>query len=279
MTSENNIVVTKPNNKEPYMADDLDILRKIPDTGHREEAIDIDAKEFEKLIESRRSVRVFEQGVSIPDDIVNKCLDHALNAPNSSNMQPWEFYWVKSPDKLETLQQLCMGQAAARTAPTIIVAVATMDTWNRNRLEMIKQFDQEEKPVPRGAYHYYEKISKLAYTQGPLGLFGILKKIIFTFKRLKGEVVPGAPTDHSDMRVWAHKSTALACENLMLAFRAYGYDSCPMEGLDHKRVAKLLGIDGRDAEVCMAISAGKRAKNGVYGRRIRFSKDWFVKEI
>ena len=29
---------------------------------------------------------------------------------------------------------------------------------------------------------------------------------------------------------------ALACENLMLALRAYGYDSCPMEGMDSKRI-------------------------------------------
>ena len=36
------------------------------------------------------------------------------------------------------------------------------------------------------------------------------------------------------MAVWAHKSTALACENLMLSLRAYGYDSCPMEGMDSK---------------------------------------------
>jgi nitroreductase len=265
------------------MADDLDILRKIPDTGYREERVEIDTSEFEKVINSRRSVRVFEPGVTIPDSIVEKCLEHGLNAPNSSNMQPWEFYWVQSPDKLKKLQELCLGQAAARTAPTIIVAVARRDTWNRNRLAMLKSFDNKEKEtgekVPKGAYVYYEKIAKLAYTQGFLGSFGFLKKVLFFFKRLKGDIVPGAPTGKSDMRVWAHKSTALACENIMLSFRAYGYDSCPMEGLDHERVKELLGLKGTQAEICMAISAGKRAENGIYGERIRFDKDWFIKKV
>ena len=80
------------------------------------------------------------------------------------------------------------------------------------------------------------------------------------------------------MRVWAHKSTALACENLMLAFRAFGYDSCPMEGFDPKRVKKLLNLP-KKAEVCMIISAGKRAENGVFTPRIRMKRDKFIFEI
>ncbi len=80
------------------------------------------------------------------------------------------------------------------------------------------------------------------------------------------------------MRVWAHKSTALACENLMLSLRAFGYDSCPMEGMDSKRIQKLLQLPN-EAEICMVISAGKRADNGIYGKRIRFDNSLFIKEI
>mgnify|MGYP001407271027 FL=1 len=80
------------------------------------------------------------------------------------------------------------------------------------------------------------------------------------------------------MRVWAHKTTALACENLMLALRAYGYDSCPMEGMDSKRIRKMLNLP-RSAEVSMVISAGKRADNGVYGKRFRLDSDNFIKII
>jgi nitroreductase len=80
------------------------------------------------------------------------------------------------------------------------------------------------------------------------------------------------------MRVWAHKSTALACENLMLSFRAFGYDSCPMEGMDERRVQKLLGLP-RSAEVCMVISAGKRAKHGIYDQQFRMDQSLFIFEV
>jgi len=64
----------------------------------------------------------------------------------------------------------------------------------------------------------------------------------------------------------------------MLALRAYGFDSCPMEGMDPERIRRMLDLP-RAAEVCMVISAGKRAPNGVYGNRIRFDQDFFVKEV
>ena len=85
-------------------------------------------------------------------------------------------------------------------------------------------------------------------------------------------------TSYSDMRVWSHKTTALACQNLMLSFRAFGYDSCPMEGIDSARIKKLLNLSKCD-QICMVISAGKRASNGVYGKRIRFKKENFIKEV
>jgi nitroreductase len=80
------------------------------------------------------------------------------------------------------------------------------------------------------------------------------------------------------MKIWAHKSTALACQNLMLSLRAYGYDSCPMEGMDSKQIKKLLNLPRR-AQITMVISAGKRAENGVYGKQIRFDSDDFIKII
>ena len=86
------------------------------------------------------------------------------------------------------------------------------------------------------------------------------------------------PKSNSDMKIWAHKSTALACQTLMLALRAFGYDSCPMEGIDSHRIKKLLKIP-KTAQISMVISAGCRAENGVYGKRFRLKKDNFIKII
>ena len=79
------------------------------------------------------------------------------------------------------------------------------------------------------------------------------------------------------MVVWASKTVALACQNFMIAMRASGFDTCPMEGFDAVRVTKLLNLP-RDARIVMVISAGQRAPNGVYGPQIRFDDSLFIKE-
>ena len=62
----------------------------------------------------------------------------------------------------------------------------------------------------------------------------------------------------------------------MLAMRAHGFDTCPMEGFDSYRVKRLLGLP-LSAGVTMVISAGKRAEGGIYGPRFRFDQDLIVK--
>ena len=50
-------------------------------------------KEFDKIVRTRRSVRKFKN-VDISDDKVKNSILHASLAPNSSNLQLWEFYHV-----------------------------------------------------------------------------------------------------------------------------------------------------------------------------------------
>jgi nitroreductase len=251
------------------------ILPKIPATKYREIAAETNWAEFEKVLRSRRSVRVYT-GEAIPEVVVQKCLDMALLAPNSSNLQPWEFHRVISKDKKALLVQACLGQSAARTAAELIVCVARIKTWQRNARQNLK-FYESLADSPKSLLAYYQKIVPLVYSQGPVGIFGLIKRPLLWLVGFF-RPTPRAPVGKADMRIWAHKSTALACENLMLAFRAAGFDTCPMEGMDENRIRKILKLDS-DAEVCMVISAGRRAENGVYGPQIRFARDQFVKQI
>ena len=73
----------------------VDIFKKIPKFKFEEKAVKTNSAEFCKVAESRRSVRVYTEE-KIPEDVMKKCLEIALLAPNSSNLQPWEFYWVRS---------------------------------------------------------------------------------------------------------------------------------------------------------------------------------------
>jgi nitroreductase len=70
------------------------------------------------------------------------------------------------------------------------------------------------------------------------------------------------------MRVVVHKTNALAAQIFMLAMANEGYDTCPMEGFDSRRVKKLLKLP-YGAEITMVVACGIREEGGVWGNRMR----------
>lgn len=238
---------------------------------YKEELPEIDVEEFRKVVRSRRSVRRFLPD-PVPDDVVKDCLELATLAPNSSNLQPWAFYVVQTEENRQKLAAACMGQNAAKTAPLLIAMVARTDTWKQNSLRTLDVWPEET--IPKIVKDYYGRLALIHYNQGPFGLLGLAKRVAGAIAGI-AKAVPRGPYSQSEMRVWAAKSTALACENLMLALRAHGYDSCPMEGFDEWRVKKILKVP-KDGFVVMVIAAGKRAEDGVYHPRFRFPIDEFV---
>jgi nitroreductase len=253
-----------------------DLFDQVPEFEHVSPAIETNAAEFEKVVRSRRSTRVYNSE-PIPEAVMRKCLELTLLAPNSSNLQPWEFYWVRSAAQKKELVRFCLSQPAAKTAQELIVCVARLDTWKRNRQLMLHALQSVAGNVPESVLTYYRKIVPLAYGQGIFYLLSPFKKLLMNVMAWR-RPLPRGPSSKADMRVWAHKSTALACENLMLSLRAFGFDSCPMEGFDEPRIRKLLKLP-RAAEICMVVSAGKRAENGIYGQQIRFDKSLSVFEV
>lgn len=229
---------------------------------------EINVEEFRKVVRSRRSVRRFTEE-PVPREVLNDCLDLAMLAPNSSNLQPWEFYVVTTPDLKSRLAKACLNQNAARTAPVLIAIVARTDTWRENARKALDQWPEDH--LPGIVEKYYSKIAPIHYNQGPFGVLGAAKKAAGLLVGLT-RPVPRGPYSPAEMKIWATKSTALAAENLMLALRAHGYDSCPMEGFDECRVRKLLEIP-RKGLVVMVLAAGRRADRGVYSQQYRFARE------
>src|ERR1051326_1096885 len=233
------------------------------------------APSFDDLVRSRRSIRLFDPEAEVPESTINAALDLAMLAPNSSNLQPWEFYWVRSPAKKKELARLCMSQPPARTAAELIVFVARTGTWRRN-CAAIRSLLESDPKSPTGALRYYRLGAPLMYTQAA-NFLAALKHVAFNLQGLT-KPMPREPNFEWGMQMWATKSVCLAASIFMLAIRSHGYDSCPMEGCDQRRIKSLLELP-RDARVCMVIAVGKRAEEGVYGKRIRLDRSWFVKEV
>ena len=233
----------------------------------------IKVEHFRQVVTSRRSVRKFTDK-PIPKAVLDDCLDMALLAPCSSGLQPWEFYVVKSADKKAKLVKACMSQLAAKTAQELIVCVARTDRIDDFSKKMLREWPMPD--IPMAVRRYYQLIP-YAYKPGPLNSFALMKKAAFTVGGLLGPV-PRGPYTTSEVKLWAAKSTALACENLVLALRAHGFDSCMMEGFDEVRVKKLLQL-GDEAFPIMVVGAGERADDGVFWPQLRFERALFVREV
>jgi nitroreductase len=142
---------------------------------------------------------------------------------------------------------------------------------------MLGLFNPEKIAKRKSAYQYHNVVIPMAYEQGILEWRGWVKRLAMWARGLS-KPTPRSPKSNSDMRVIGHKSVALACENLMLAFRANGYDTCPMEGFDSRMTRRILQLP-RGAEVNMIVSCGIRDERGVWGERMRIPFNEVYKRI
>ena len=232
-------------------------------------------KEFDKIVRIRRSVRRYKK-TEINDDDVKDSILHASLAPNSSNLQLWEFYHVTSEKLMKRISEACFNQPAARTANQFVVIVTRKDLWNKRRIFNIntiknKTLNASDKSLKNRdlALKYYKYLIPTIYKEF-FGLLGYIRyinaMIIGLFRPIYRQVT------NSDMRVVAHKSSALAAQNFMLSMTSKGYDTCPMEGFDSLRVKRILSLP-YSSEINMVISCGIRDDDGVYGKQIRVPFD------
>ena len=232
-------------------------------------------------IRRRRSVRAFLPE-HIPDSVLNACFDLAILAPTSHNLECWQMIDVRDANRLAALRHLCLDQPAATTAPHLIVAVARPDMWRRGRAMMLEHIAREKvDPTLPTALREFLPLFELKYRlqipflfeDGPFHILAPFKRFLMWCRAWFKPMMRG-PFGHHEQALWAIKTTALACENLMLALTAHGFDSCPMEGFDEPRVKRLLSLP-RAAEVVMVIAAGRGAEGGVIPQ-IRFSRDHYI---
>jgi nitroreductase len=241
-------------------------------------------KRVSEAIHYRRSVRIYDHEKSIDKTIVKKCIEQASLAPNSSNMQLWEFYHITSKDIIDKIAPFCFNQNAAKTAQQLVVFVVRKDLWKKRAKANLSFMDAnfgannpktKQSSREKVARNYYGKIIPFAYADflGILGYFKFLMTLIIgLFKPIYREV------RKSDMRIVAHKTCGLAAQNFMLSMAAEGYDTCPMEGSDTWRIKNLLGLPFA-SEVNMIVSCGIRKPEGVYGDRFRIPFDEVYKEV
>ncbi|MCD8539446.1 MAG: nitroreductase family protein [Leadbetterella sp.] len=229
---------------------------------------------FEEIVRYRRSVRIYDPEKPLDTGKVRHCLELASLAPNSSNMQLWEFYHVTSPDVLQAISRACLDQSSAKTAMEIVVFVTRQDLYRKRsramlayEIEAIEKFSPAERKAARikNRKLYYGFLMPFIYARF-FGLLGWIRKFV-TF--LTGFFRPiTRQMTEAEMKAVVHKSCALAAQTFMLAMAAEGYDTCPLEGFDSRLMKRILKLPA-GAEINMVIPCGTRKPEGVRDVQIR----------
>lgn len=226
-----------------------------------------------EIINYRRSVRNYK-AVSIDDEKVKQCIELATLAPNSSNMQLWEFYHITDTDVLKNLSIACLNQESATTAQQMVVFVTRQDLYQKRAKKMLEletlnihknsPQEKQDKRINRWKM-YYGKVMPFLYMRF-FGILGLLRKTVVNVIGIFRPIV--YQVSENDMRVVVHKTCALAAQTFMLAMADENYDTCPMEGFDSTRVKRILNLP-YGAEINMVVSCGIREETGVWGDRMR----------
>lgn len=238
---------------------------------------------FSDIVNYRRSIRNYS---SIPIDCerVKECLQLATLAPNSSNMQLWEFYHIINRETLKHLSKACLNQESATTAQQMVVLVTRQDLYLKRAKRMLELETQNiHKNSPKEKQEkriktwkvYYGMLMPILYTRC-FGIFGLVRKLFVNSVGIWKPII--YQVSENDMRVVVHKTCALAAQTFMLAMANEKYDTCPMEGFDSRRIKQILTLPN-GAEINMVISCGIRDQKGVWGDRMRIPFDEVYKSI
>ncbi len=240
---------------------------------------------LEQLLNFRRSVRYFDEEKELDTEKVKHCIELATLAPNSSNMQLWEFYHITEPEMLKKMSHACLDQRATGTAKQIVVFVTRRDL-HRKRSKAILEFEkgniakysppERQESRWKNRQLYYGRLMPFIYSRF-FGLLGIFRKILSTSISLFRPMT--TTISESDMRVVVHKTCGLAAQTFMIAMAEEGYDTCPVEGFDSRRVKKLLNLPC-SAEINMVIPCGiRKGTRGIWGERFRVPFEEVYKKI
>ena len=238
------------------------------------------SNEFQQIVNYRRSNRKFDESIPVPHEVIQKSLERAILSPNSSNMQLWEFYWIRSEEMKKQFVPFCMNQSAARTAQEMVVFVTRRDLWSKRakwNFQKIKESSEGQTHIlAKKGLDYYGKAIPLVYMWDPFGLIGLIRRsICFLIGLTRPFVRLGG---NAEQRITVHKSCALAAQTFMLSVAAEGFHSCPMEGFDKYRVKRVLGLPW-GAEINMIIAVGKGTEDGIWGPRFRVPYEEVVFEV
>jgi nitroreductase len=173
-----------------------------------------------EAITARRAIKHYDPAHVMTDAETRQLLEAAMQAPTAFNIQHWRFVTVIDPELRKQIRAVAWDQAQVTDASLLIVLCADKDAWQKD------------------AARYWK--------DAPQPVQDFLVPAIGQYYAGRDQV----------QRDECMRSCGLAGMTIMLAAKAMGYDSCPMDGFDFDAVAKIIKLP-EDHVISFMIAVGK----------------------
>lgn len=210
-----------------------------------------------QVIRQRQAVRSFSPR-EVAEETIRELIELSNRAPSAYNIQPWHFIVVRDIELRRLLHELTLKQIQVLEAPVSVVFIADPNCWKES-YERVLNLGVASNALSKEQADFCRKSVQFIFEIAPYGLFGFIKKLIHPFLRFK-QPLPDLLYSYADICRYVKAQTNFAAANFMLAARAAGLDTCPMESFDEYRVKKLLKIPPQ-MTVALIISLGYRSED------------------
>ena len=180
--------------------------------------------DIKQAIIERRSVKYFDPEHVMTDAEITELMSAAILSPTAFNIQHWRFVQVQDKDKRQQIRDASWDQAQVTEASLLLVLCADLNAW--------------------------EKQPQRYWQHAPKEVQGFMLPAIESYYT----------NHHQAQRDECFRSSSIAAMNIMLMAKGMGYDSCPMDGFDFDKVAKIINLP-HDHIITMMITVGKKRED------------------
>ena len=175
---------------------------------------------IKEAIAKRRSIKHFDPEHVMTDAEVHDLMTLVILSPTAFNIQHWRFIRVIDKDKRQQIQDASWGQSQVTEGSLLLVLCADLNAWE-------KQPQRYWQDAPQGVRDFLLPAIANYYTN-----------------------------HHQAQRDECFRSSSIAAMSIMLLAKEMGYDSCPMDGFDFDKVAKIINLP-HDHIITMMVVVGK----------------------
>ncbi|ANZ62927.1 NAD(P)H nitroreductase [Secundilactobacillus paracollinoides] len=187
--------------------------------------------DFQKIIEGRHAVHDFDPAVKINRTELTQMITESISAPSALNVQPWRIVIVDSPEAKAKIKPLMPANAHQNeTASALVFFFADLKAAE-NAQDIYDQTVKAGK-MPQEVSDHLVTIIKNVYDEMPTSA------LVATFTL----------------------DVALPAMQFMLIARAHGYETGPMTGFDHDKIAAALDLDPTRYVPVLLVAIGKAAQ-------------------